>query len=185
MTASFVTVAFMFVVGGGILMSIGSKQISNWSQKRKLQKQIDKLEKKQKGFEEKICEYSGLSMQSEFMNYDEKNLKKNIERLHKYLIYQYKSALNTTLTEIKENKIIIEKQEKTPLDNKTTFPEVKENKTIIEKQEKTPLDNKTTFPEVKENKTIIEKQEKTPLDNFHEYTREILDKASRNGIIQL
>ena len=137
MTASFVTVAFMFVVGGGILMSIGSKQISNWSQKRKLQKQIDKLEKKQKGFEEKICEYSGLSMQSDFMNYDEKNLKKNIERLHKDLIYQYKSALKTTLSEVKENK------------------------------------------------NIFEKQEKIPLDNFHEYTREILDKASRNGIIQL
>ena len=136
MTASFVTVAFMFVIGGGILMSIGGNMVSNWAKDKKLRLKIHNLKNKQQNLEEQICEYSGIAMQYEFMNFDEKSLKEKIDCLQKELIYHYKSAFKTTLSEVNAHK---------------------------------------------ENE---EKDEKIPQDNFHIYAREILDKASRNGIVQ-
>ena len=38
---------------------------------------------KQQNLEEQICEYSGIAMQYEFMNFDEKSLKEKIDYLQK------------------------------------------------------------------------------------------------------
>ena len=137
MTVSFVTVAFMFVIGGGILMSIGGKEMSNWALRRKLQKQIMELEKTQKLLTNDIAEYSGLIAQSEFMNLDAERINREKEHMVKELSYEYTSTYKSRLTSVKK-----------------------------ERRQKEILENGAH-------------------KNFHEYTREILDRASRNGEIQL
>ena len=145
MTASFVTVAFMFVIGGGVLMSIGGNMISNWSKTKKLLREIDDLKMKQQILEDNIREFLGLSAKYKMLKNDDKNISVSIERLQKDLIYQYESAHKTVLTQ-RTKAIESEK---------------------VEKEDR------------------VENHDTIPQDNFHEYAREILDKASRNGVAQL
>lgn len=102
MIAAFVLVAFMFVIGGGILLSVGMREVTRWRESRELRRQHRKCQEElslvESSLQEKSAELAQLCMIDSIVL----NLDKVRSHMLSELSYYYERAFEEALSEVRK-----------------------------------------------------------------------------------
>lgn len=110
MVWSFVVVAMMFIIGGGVLLSIGPKQLSAWFVKRKNLKLFNKIYRENQILYDHLNQLLGEQVYINHLNCQDDQIQQESKDLSNILNYYYRTGYYTYLDDRKiENNESLEK----------------------------------------------------------------------------